>query len=438
MTWFRKKHPTVKNDYIAYTSGGKSTYTADYNTYLESVEALDRSIRIVANVASMATMGAYKKVSKELRPLKIKNVDFEYGINEQDSQTTFLRKIFSSIFTQGASFVIAEESKKDKMIHFYVYDPSRFKLESSENNIIEEYKYSSESGAEMIFSPEDVIYTQNSINTSNLIYATSRLKPMNDLLLLQASIMDSQKNYYNSGSKRSAIISPKEPMSAENAQALKTSFDEFLQSNATKTLFMNTEVDVELVSNAESPDQIMKALTEINTAITEMFGIPPYLYGNYSGYVNDAAVTNAARLFFQIQLKPVFKDLEFSFTKYFREKLGLANAEIKFDFSDVEILEDSLNTKIDNASKLYKLGAISMNELREASELEPLDTDAADKHFLPAYLVSDKPIPVEEYDERIDEIFNNPSDATMPDGATGQEDNENIDTGSRGGPQENT
>jgi HK97 family phage portal protein len=439
LNWF-KKHPTVKQDYVTYTSGGKNTYTSDYNDYIESVEALDRSVRIVANVASMARMDVYKKVKNELKPLKVKNIDLDYGLNEFDSQTSFIRKVFASIFTQGASFLIAEENRQSKLIHFYVYDPARFKIESSENSMIEEFLYTSESGVELSFTPDQVIYTQNSINVSNLVYATSRLKPMNDLLILQANIMTNQKAYYASGSKKSAIVSPKEPISKDNALLLKASFDEFLQSSATKTLFMNTDVNVDIVSNSESPEQIMKALTQINQSITEMFGIPPYLYGNYDGYVNDAAVTSAARLFFQIQLKPVFEDFAFQMTKYFRNTLGIKQAEIHFDYTDVEILEDSLNTKIDNASKLYKLGAISMNELREAAELEPVDVEAANKHFLPAYLVSDKPIAIEEYDSVINELFSNPQDtpSDMPSGSSGGADNTNLDTGSRGGPQENT
>ena len=65
-------------------------------------------------------------------------------------------------------------------------------------------------------------------------------------------------------------------------------------------------MDVETVSNAQTPNQIMEALTSINTQIVKSFGIPEYLLGDYRGYVSDTAVQTASRIFFQVQLKPIF------------------------------------------------------------------------------------------------------------------------------------
>ena len=48
------KNPTIEEDAIAYTSGAGKTFTEDYNTYITSVETLDKAVRVFANVASMA------------------------------------------------------------------------------------------------------------------------------------------------------------------------------------------------------------------------------------------------------------------------------------------------------------------------------------------------------------------------------------------------
>ena len=92
-------------------------------------------------------------------------------------------------------------------------------------------------------------------------------------------------------------------------------------------------------------------------------------------------------------------------TKYFRETLKLKNAIVTFNFNDIEILHDSMETKAELSSKLYKLGLLSMNEAREMVELEPLDTEDADKHFLPAYLTGSRPIAIENYTELLDSGF---------------------------------
>jgi len=424
----RTKIPTTKEDSIAYASGGRNTFDTLYNDYAESVETLDKVVRIFANVASMAKMQIMRQdAGGKLKPLKVKNVDFELAINEIDSQADFLRKTFSSLCTQGATIIIAELSKATGFIGFYPYDPAKFKINATEKSLISEFVYTTEGGSEMIFKPEDIIYVNSTIDVSNMVYPLSRLKALNDMLQLQANIMRQTSDYYSSGSKHSAIITPKEPMSPENAKALKNTFDEFIKSRQTRTLFLNTEVDVASVSNAQTPTDIMRALVEINGIITESFGIPEYLYGNYKGYVNDAAVKTASRLFFEIQMKPLFKSFEFQMTRYFRNTLGVQNAIIKFNFDDVEILHDSLETKVALAGQMLKLGIVSLNEAREMVELPPLPNETADQHFLPSYLVSSRPVTVESYQELMDAgFFDSASMASTPDGNSGGADNEAL------------
>lgn len=422
-----KQFPTTQQDFIAYTAGAKATFKANYNTYVSSVEALERAIRVYSNVAAMANMKVYKDLNGELKPLKIKNIDLEFNINELDSQSEFIRKVFTSIVVHGAAFVIASQDSKSGLIMFYSYDPTRFKINAKENNIIESYSYSSEGGAEVTFKPEEVIYISENINTGNILYPISRLSALQDLLELQANMMKQQKDYYSAGGKSSVVISPKEPISAEKAKELKGTFDTFIQTTAVKAMFLNTDVDVETVSNAQTPNQIMEALTSINTQIVKSFGIPEYLLGDYRGYVSDAAVQTASRIFFQVQLKPIFKAIEHGFTKYLRNTLMIKNATIKFDYKDVEILEDNLQVKVDLAEKLFKLGALSINELRAAAEMLPLPDESANYHHLPAFLQSGNPVAIENYDAAIAALRATEGTTNIPNGSSGGADNQPVD-----------
>jgi len=436
LNMFRAKSPTVKQDFSAYATGGKKTYDATYTNYVESVESLDKAIRAIANIASMANIGVFKETTKGLQPLKVKNVDFKYNTNDQESSSDMISMIFGSIFTQGAAVVLSEVNKTTKYQNFFVYDISRFRINATEQKMISSYTYSSEGGNEVTFKPEDVIYIAPRLSASNLLYVTSRLKPLNDMLVLQANLMKQTNEYYAAGGKNSAIISPKEPMSKEKAEGLKTAFDTFLQTPATKTLFINTEVDVETMSNSQSASQIMDALTKINQTIVEQFGIPSYIFGDYTGYVNDAAVITACRLFFQVHMKPVFRSIEYQFTRYFRNTLKLKDSVIKFDFADVEILEDSIQVKTDRAQSLLKQGIVSFNEARELCELTPIDVPAADLNYIPAYLTGQYPVSLQNYEEDMAKLFASQGVETNPldsSGATGGADNTNKVTDSQGG-----
>ena len=425
------KQPTAKQDAIAYANGGQKTYSSTYAEYVKTVEALDKAIRVIGNIASMAQFEIFKDTNGTLKPLKVKNIDFKYNTNDQDSSSDLLSMVFASVFTQGAAIVIPEMNKKTKFINFYSYDVTKFRVDTTESRLVDKFIYTSEGGTEITYKPEDIIYIAPRVSSDNLIYATSRLEALKDMLTLQADMIKQSSEYYSSGGKQSAIISPKEPMGIDKANQLKTAFDSFLQTPATKTLFLNTEVDVQTVSNAQSPTQIMSALIIVNTLVLEQFGIPPYFFGNYQGYVNDASVITASKLFFQIHMKPVFKSIEYQFTRYLRNTLSLKDAVLQFNFDNIEILEDSLDIKVANAGSMYKLGLISMNEARVMCELAELPDEAANYHNLPAYLVGQYPVAIERYEEAMTKVFAEP--VATPSGSTGGADNANIVNDSTGG-----
>ena len=441
MAWFnfKKKNPTIAKDKTAYVSGGKKEYSDAYNLYINSVETLDKAVRVCANVASMARMGVYREIKGELKPYPIRNIDLVYDINETDSQSAFIRKTFASVFTQGAAIIIAAKGSSTDNIHFYPYNPAKFEIESDESAVLYKFKYLAEDGGTLEYDASEIIYVNNTIDITNLVYAVSRLKPLNDMLILQASILKQQQDFYSAGAKDSVIISPKEPLSSDAITELQTAFTTFVQSRSTKAMLINTDLDIKSVSNASTPYDMMQAMTQINDTIVESFGIPAYLFGDYKGYVSDDAVKTAAKLFFQIQLKPVFEELSHQMTKYFRNTLGLKKAEVVFSYEDIEILEDSLDQKIKDGEALLKLGVISHNEMRARVELPPLDIPEADYHYLPQYITG-KPVPLEKYEELLRDGHLYGSDTSLEgptlSGSSGGSDNTNLDTGSRGGPNE--
>ena len=434
------KNPTIKEDAVAYVDGAGKTFDETYNDYVTSVEALDAIVRTVSNIASMAKIEVVKEDTKGNRkPLKIKNVDLKYDINETDSQSDFIRKVFASIFTQGAAVIIAEKGPSG-FINFYPYNPAKFAIDASEKAVIDLFTYTSESGSELEFKAKDVIYVNNTIDLTNLVYPISRLLPLNDMLLLQAGIMNNQKEFYESGSKDSVIISPKEPIGEDAMRQVQAAFTSFVTNNRTQALFMNTDIDVKSVSNAQSPMEIMNALQKINSQVLKSFGMPEYLLGDYQGYVSDAAVVKASQLFFQIQIRPIFDSFAHQMTKYFRNTLKLKDAIVDFNFDDIDILHDSLETKMLITEKAYKLGILSLNEARVNLELDPLDTEEANLHWLPAFLVSSSPVAIENYAEVKDSLFamatedggeapTDEGEGTSDNGATGGEDNDTLDNG---------
>lgn len=431
-----KKYPALSQDTVAYASGGKKTYDADYWEFVQSVEKIDQAIRIIANIASLARFN----LTKNGKVAKLKNVDLNLP-NANDSRVDLLRKMFSTLFTQGAALLVTEESKRgrgsEKLLNFYNVDVSRVAVESGAN-LIDNFIYSAEDGTPITYKAEDCIYINDSIDASNLVYSLSRLKSLNDVVLMQAGVVSHMKHYFSGGAKDSVIVSTDAPISEKNMKTIKGAFDDFIGSAETKSLFLNSQLKVDRVSNSMSGSDMLSILKEINVMILEHYGVNAFLSGSFSasgaGKSEESKV--AARLFFNIHLKPVFRNMELQFTRFFQYALGMKGVEVAFDFSDIDIIADSLDEKADIATKLIKPGIMSLNEAREMVELPPIAEDAASKHWLPAYLLGSAPVSVENYDDEMERLLNlagTEMGDSLPNGAAGDVDNESVIEDSRGG-----
>ena len=169
------------------------------------------------------------------------------------------------------------------------------------------------------------------------------------------------------------------------------------------------------------------------------FNIPPALLGDYgvSGANKNEELIYSLRVWFTTMVRPIMTNIELNFTRYFREALGLNGAVFKFNLSDIDMLDDPIDIKVDRAIRLHKSGIMSYNEARELAELEKLSNASADLHFLPQFLTGSAPISLENFDREVERYLQsgNRLDAPLPAGNSGDEDNTNVITDSRGGAQ---
>lgn len=434
-----KKHPTLKGDAAAYAEGANKSFDATYNEFIQSVETIDRIIRLHANVMSLLKPKIMKADNKgKLKPLKVKNLNLEFP-NETDTRVDFLRKLGVSLFSQGASIIVGESSKG--LVNLYNIDVSKVTIETSTSKLIESFTYTASDGTELTYKPKDVIYINDSIDISNLTYSLSRLKSLNDVILVQAGIVAKVKDSIQGGAKDSFIVSAKDPLSQDTQNAVKASFDKFMQSTSSSTLLLNMDLAFHQVSNSMTGAEMLEFFTKVNQMMIDHFNIPPALIGDNStgGANKNEELLYSLKVWFTTMVKPIISNIELNFTRYLQNTLGLQNAVLVLSSEDIDILDDPIDTKVDRALKLHKAGLMSINEARELCELDRLDAESADLHFLAQYLLGSAPITVERFDDEVERMLQlgastSQSDSN-PSGNSGGEDNTNNITGSRGGPQ---
>lgn len=439
----RTKHPTIKQDAVAYSSGSKVSFDKVYTSYIESIETIDLAIRTISNIISLCDMQLFKVSSNgKLVETKLKNVDLEFP-NDTDSSVDFLRKLAVNIFTQGAGLIVTEEAKRGKvagkMINFYCLNVASVKANSDGNKLISEFVYTAESGIEVTYRAEDCIYINDSIDPSNLLYSLSRLKALNDVIQMQAGIVKLSKELLTGGAKKASIISSDGIISERNMAIIKSEFNSFMQSASSSSMFLNAPLTVTPVGNNMNGAEMLGLFTQLNKMMLQAFAIPETLLGvNTTGGANrNTGITYTNRIFFTMQLKPVLKNIEKQMTRFIREQLGVQNVIMKFSYNDLDILKLSDEETTAMILAQLKGGLITLNEARMATEYLPVKSAAADNVFMPAYLLSSTPVSYNNFDEDLARMLQQGATSTaMPSGNAGGSDNTNVITDSNGGPSQ--
>lgn len=419
-----------------YQNGGnKPVATQSFQAYIEANSRLDAVLRTCASIASSAKFLYGKEDSKgKFKKTKFAQADGLY-MNDYMTESDFLFELFGTLLTYDKVLLIPEESKyptRKGYIDWTIVPDNNFTIEVGKNQTIENFVYKSSTGTETKYKYQDCIYITRNLTATNLVYALPRLKALMTTIENVLGIHRFITEYINSGGKSSIIASTDQLLSEAQSREVKRTLQEFLGTQAPKALLLNSEkFSLERVSDNLTTANVMEIIAGLSNEICKSFNMPLYLLGEYSSSTQGQTMVMANRIWFQITIAPLFNTISTAFTRYFRDTFGIKGAIVKFDFSGIQILEDSDSEKLDLAERSIKTGLMSINEGRYMMGWETLNFDGADKHFAPSYLLGSYPISFETFEEDVNR--------NMSGNTTGSAPNEtpNGDGGANNNPLEN-
>jgi HK97 family phage portal protein len=410
MKFFRSKHPTIngtQQDGILYDNGSNNTALTTYKTYLGQLSTLDAIIDTISAIASGAEYRFYKmdsKGKKKYLPLKQFNT---IKINDFQTVSDFTRQMFSSLMTYNSAYIIPVESKlktRKGFIDFFVLDPTKCKIVTGTSQTIDSIIYTAADGSEIKYPYEDVIYIPLSNDTSNAIYALPKLRSLGALFNLATGGTIMMQNYINQGGKRSSIVSKKDPLSEKGYTELKKALQSFYSSSAANSIMLNDEgLSVNLLQDNMSSFQIVNLLGFITDRFLERFAMPKFILGDYTAMMGDTAKMRlSCSMFFYTTIHPVFMSISSHFTDYIQNTMGQKNTFVEFGYEGIHLLEQNKIDQVEIAERMFKLGILSTNEVRsDYLDIDPLEAEAADRHYIAAFLQGSQPITLENFDEDI-------------------------------------
>lgn len=384
-----------------YANGGNKPNTNSFQAYLEASSRLDTIIRTTASVASSAKFDYGRLDAKNnFKRVKFKQADGLY-MNDYQTESDFLFELFGTLLTYDKVLLIPEQSQypyRAGMIDWTIVPDTNFTANVGKSQTIDSFTYKASSGVETQYDYSECIYITRNLTASNLVYAIPRLKSLMNTIENILGIHNFTKEYINSGGKSSVIVSSDALLSEAQAKEVKNTLTSFFDSHKPKALIMNAEkFSLNKVSDSLSTAGVLDIITTLSNEITKSFNMPLYMLGEYSSSTQGQTVVYANRIWFELQVRPLFNTLSTAFTRFFRDKLQIKNSVVKFDFSGIALLEDSDTEKLDLVERSMKSGLLSVNEGRVIMGWDMLNSEYADKHFIQAYLLGTNPITYENF-----------------------------------------
>ena len=418
-----------------YANGGNKESTTSFKTYMEAISRLDTVIRTAASVASSAFIEYGKVDSKNKFKLSaFKQADGLY-MNDYQTEGDWIFELFGTLLTYDKVLLIPEESKYAKrsgMIDWVIVPDNNFEITVGTNQTIEKFTYISTTGARTDFAYEDCVYISRNLTASNLVYAIPRLKALTSTIENILGITDFISAYITSGGKNSIIAASDTMLSEAQAREVRKELTKFLNSSAPRAMILNSEkFNLSKVSDSLTTSGVLDIITALSNEISKAFNMPSYLLGEYSSSTQGQTMVYANRTWFEITLRPLFTTVSAALTRHFRDAFGIKNAAVRFNFSNIALLEDSDTEKLDIVERSIKLGTMSINEGRTMMGMEELDADAANLHHVAAYLLGVNPVSYENFEadiarNAVDTPTTTPSTDTVPVGDGGTNNTEDL------------
>lgn len=389
-----RKHPTFgSGDELSYAQGSsKPSAIQNISTYQNSVERLDTAIRTIADVASKAKLEFFKEDSKgKLTKTKVKNVDTLF-LNDYQDFVAFNKTMMATLLRSSSLLIVPEKSKdpdRTGLIDFYALDNNKWYLEATKGNTtISHFVYRTSDGNELKYPYKDVMYIVNSYDVTNPLYGVPKITSLNRIIQMELSSTAFAQNYTAQGGKKSIVAGYTEWLSEDNREKIKTEISNYLSSPEARLLLLNAEnLKLQTTSDGLNTAQIIELMTMINNSIMESFRLPPALLGKDHNGLNTEILKISARVFYEITISPLLTSVEAHFTRYFRNVLGLKNLVVKFNTENIKIFEDSVRDTVELTVEKLKYGIITPNESRVLTGHEPLDVDAMDEVYPPAFVI---------------------------------------------------
>lgn len=210
-------------------------------------------------------------------------------------------------------------------------------------------------------------------NPSSMLWGLSSFTPLRKAVLFNRYTSEYLNNFYLKGATPGIALEMSSDANEHVALRLLRSFENAYtgRRNQRRTLVMPKGVTAKPISHSLADQQLKDFINLNRETIINALKIPKHeLSLQAAGSLGSEEHKTSLKNFWAATLNPMMKTIAGTLTKHLQDKLGPAHY-LEFDVTDVEVLQESLETKAKLAKEM--LATKTLNEVRaEVWNLAPL------------------------------------------------------------------
>lgn len=286
--------------------------------------------------------------------------------NSYQTKIDFFSKVMVDMCLEGNSYVYIERNGAGVPIDLYCMDAGKVEVVHTSEGLF----YTDQNNKKTYSSEEILHFKSLSLDGYKGI---SPIKQCKQAIGWGIAVETYGNTFFSNGAKLSGVLSTDRQMSQIAIERLKQSFQENYASlnDSNKTLILEEGLKFQQVSISNEQAQFLSSRDMAVQEIARVFNIPPHMLKDLSkSSFNN--IEQQSTEFVRYSIMPYLTSMEQEMDlKLFKES---ESGKVFTTFDANSMLRGSANDRAEFYDKMVKIGAMTINEVRERENMNKADT----------------------------------------------------------------
>ena len=363
-----------------------------YGTAYSADEWVYSCVHTIAEASMDAGFNLYKKIKKDGKISKEEIIEHPAievlrKVNNRTTEDEFKEQTLLSLELQGNCYWYIVKDSLNIPRELYWMRPDWVKIVPDRNDYIKGYIYDNgvdkvtfEPGEELHFkypSPKDFYYGHSPMTAARVAVESN----------IYSNIY--ARNFFKNSSRPDGFLATEKNLNPDQIKRLEAQWDKLFKgyNNAYKTAILEAGMEYKLVGINQKDAEFIAQQKNFREKILAIYRVPPVMVNIYE-YANYANSQEQRKIFWADVLSKKLNRLASYLTEFFAVPVWGPDLFYEVDYSQIEVLQESQNERIDRIIKQVNAGIKTPNEARQILGDDVVKDSAMDQFYMPLSMMA--------------------------------------------------